>query len=108
MKKKKEELLSTHNRSVLKNYEFVLRLFITGATPNSLKAVSNIKRICEEHLRDRYFLEIIDVYQDEAIAETEQLIALPLLIKKQPSPEKRMIGDFSDTEKVLKGLGLLS
>jgi circadian clock protein KaiB len=90
-----------------KESEYFLRLFITGATPNSLRAVTNIKQICEAHLQGRYLLEIVDVYQDAAIAEKEQLIALPLLIKKYPSPEKRMIGDLSDTEKVLKGLGLL-
>jgi circadian clock protein KaiB len=88
--------------------EYVFRLFITGATPNSIRAVTNIKLICEEHLTGRYFLEIIDVYQQGAVAEKEQLIALPLLIKKKPLPERRMIGDLSDTEKVLKGLGLIS
>lgn len=87
--------------------EYVLRLFITGATPNSIRALTNIKQICEEHLKGRYSLQIIDVYQQQSIAEREQLIALPLLIKKQPLPEKRMIGDLSDTEKVLKGLGLI-
>jgi circadian clock protein KaiB len=88
------------------NVEYVLRLFITGATPNSVRAITNIKQICEDHLEGRYSLEIIDVYQQLAIAEKEQLVALPLLIKKSPSPERRMIGDLSDTEKVLKGLGL--
>ena len=86
--------------------EFVLRLFITGATPNSSRAVTNIKQICETHLKNRYSLEIIDVYQQQDIAEREQLIALPLLIKKSPFPERRLIGDLSNTEKVLKGLGL--
>jgi circadian clock protein KaiB len=88
--------------------EYVLRLFITGATPNSVRAVTNIKQICEDHLKDRYSLEIIDVYQQQKVAEQEQLIALPLLIKKCPLPERRMIGDLSDTGKVLKGLGLVS
>lgn len=87
---------------------YVLRLFITGATPNSIRAITNIRQICEEHLKGKYSLEIIDVYQEEGIAEKEQLIALPLLIKKEPLPERRMIGDLSNTEKVLKGLGLLS
>jgi circadian clock protein KaiB len=87
--------------------EYVLRLYITGATPNSIRALTNIKLICEAHLQNRYSLEIIDVYQQTDIAEKEQLIALPLLIKKLPLPEKRLIGDLSDTEKVLKGLGLI-
>jgi circadian clock protein KaiB len=88
--------------------EFVLRLFITGATPNSIRAVMNIKNICETHLKGRYSLEIIDVYQQLSVAEEEQLIALPMLLKKHPSPERRLIGDLSDEEKVLRGLGLLS
>jgi circadian clock protein KaiB len=83
-------------------------LFITGATPNSIRAVTNIKDICESHLKGKYSLEIIDVYQQKGIAEQEQLVALPLLIKKQPFPERRMIGDLSDTNKVLKALGLLA
>lgn len=87
--------------------EYVLRLYITGATPNSIRALTNIKEICEAHLQGRYSLEIIDVYQQADIAEKEQLIALPLLIKKLPLPEKRLIGDLSDTERVLKGLGLM-
>ena len=102
-KKEHSEIAKEDSNS---NVEYVLRLFITGATPNSVRAITNIKQICEDHLEGRYSLEIIDVYQQLAIAEKEQLIALPLLIKKSPSPERRMIGDMSDTEKVLKGLGL--
>lgn len=90
------------------DFEYILRLFITGATPNSQRAVANIKQICEDHLKGRYSLEIIDVYQQAPIAEKEQLVALPMLVKKQPLPERRLIGDLSDTEKVLKGLGLIS
>ena len=86
----------------------MLSLYITGATPNSIRAITNIKQICEAHLRGRYALQIIDVYQQGALAEQEQLIALPLLIKRTPLPERRMIGDLSNTEKVLKGLGLIS
>ena len=104
--RKKEEHAAKDVEDETKTTIFVLRLFITGATPNSLKAVANIKKICEEHLKGKYSLEIIDVYQQHAIAEQEQLIALPLLIKQQPLPQRRMIGDLSDTEKVLKGLGL--
>jgi len=86
--------------------KFALRLFITGATPNSTRAVTNIKRICEDYMKNKYSLEIIDVYQQRDIAEREQLLALPLLIRKFPLPERRFIGDLSDTEKVVKGLGL--
>jgi circadian clock protein KaiB len=86
--------------------KYVLRLFVTGATPNSVRAVTNIKQICEAYLQGNYSLEIVDVYQQQNIAEQEQLIALPLLIKKFPLPERRLIGDLSDIGKVLKGLGL--
>lgn len=85
---------------------FILRLFVTGASPNSTRAISNLKHICEAHLKDRYELEIIDVYQQPLIAELEQLIALPLLIKKAPGIERRLIGDMSNKQKVLKGLGI--
>src|SRR6202012_4719425 len=85
---------------------FILRLFVTGASMNSTRAISNLKNICEEYLKGRYELEIIDVYQQPLIAEQEQLIALPLLIKKAPGVERRLIGDMSNKEKVLKGLGL--
>jgi circadian clock protein KaiB len=86
--------------------EFELRLYITGATPNSVKAISNIRNICDSFLKDRYALQIIDVYQDAALAQQEQIIALPLLVKKLPLPERKLIGDLSETEKVLKALGV--
>jgi circadian clock protein KaiB len=87
--------------------DFVLRLFITGASPNSARAISNIRKICELYLKNRYSLEIIDVYQQPERAQAEQLIALPLLIKKAPGPERRLLGDLSDEKKVLKGLGIV-
>jgi circadian clock protein KaiB len=104
MQKKQQIREKQHEQEVT---EYILRLFITGATPNSIRALTNIKQICEEHLKGRYSLEIIDVYKQLDLAEKEQLIALPLLIKKKPLPEKRMIGDLSDSQKVLKGLGLI-
>ena len=85
---------------------YILRLFITGASPNSSRAIANLKEICEKHLKGNYELEIIDVYQQPLIAQSEQVIALPMLIKMSPSPVRRLIGDMSDTEKVLRGLGL--
>ena len=100
--------LSNGGKHIQGNSEYVLSLYITGATPNSVRAITNIKQLCEEHLKGRYSLQIIDVYQQGAVAEQEQLIALPLLIKRAPLPERRMIGDLSNTEKVLKGLGLIS
>ncbi|HEY9001141.1 MAG TPA: circadian clock KaiB family protein [Mucilaginibacter sp.] len=83
---------------------YVMRLFITGASPNSTRAISNLKKICEEYLKDRYELEIIDVYQQPSVAIDEQVIALPMLIKKAPGMERKLIGDMSDKPKVLRGL----
>jgi circadian clock protein KaiB len=87
---------------------YVLRLFIIGASPNSIRAVENIKAICEKHLAGNYDLQIVDIHQQASLAEDENVIALPLLIKKAPGAERRLIGDMSDTERVLKGLGLKS
>ena len=89
-----------------KNEVYKLQLYVTGATPNSSRAIANIKDICEMHLKGKYELEIIDVYQQPLSAQHEQIVALPLLVKKSPLPERKLIGDMSDTEKVLKGLGI--
>ena len=83
-----------------------LKLFITGASPNSIKAVKNLKFICEKYLKNRYNLEIIDIYQDPQVAKNEQLIALPLLVKQHPLPVKRLIGNMSDMKKVMESLEL--
>ena len=85
---------------------FSLKLFVTGASPNSARAIANLKSICEKYLNKKYDLEIIDVYQQPLKAQHEQIIALPMLVKSFPLPLKRLIGDMSDTEKVLRGLGL--
>ena len=79
---------------------YKLRLFITGAAPNSTRAVDNLIAFCEKNLQGSYTLEAIDVYQQPAIAETEQIIALPLLIKKGPESTRRLIGDMSNTQKL--------
>ena len=86
---------------------FLLRLYVAGASTNSQRAIENIKVICETHLADRYELEIIDVHKDGATVAREQIIALPLLVRTAPKPERRLIGDMSNTEKVLRGLGLV-
>lgn len=85
---------------------YVFRLYVTGASPNSMRAISNIKKIFSKHLHSGYELEIIDVYQQPAIAKQDNIIALPLLVKKSPLPERRLIGDMSDKEKVLYNIGL--
>lgn len=86
--------------------KYVLRLYVTGTTPHSVNAISNIKQICEEHLKGRYELEVIDLYQQPGLAKGEQIVAAPTLIKKLPLPLRRIIGDMSGTEKVLVGLDL--
>lgn len=88
------------------NEIFALKLFITGASPNSARAIINLKSICEKYLTKKYDLEIIDVYQQPLAAQNEHIIALPMLVKTFPLPLKRLIGDMSNTEKVLRGLGL--
>ena len=85
---------------------YILRLFVKGASINSLRAINNVKEICEKYISNNYSLEIVDVHQQKSIAEQENIIALPLLIKSFPYPERRMVGDMSDTPKVLRGLGL--
>lgn len=85
---------------------FVLDLYIAGASANSVRAVANLREICEKYIKERYTLRVIDVHQEKSLAQKEQLVALPLLIKSRPSPERRLIGDMSDTQKVLKGLGI--
>ena len=86
--------------------EYVLHLFITGATPNSTRAVHNIKTICEEYLHGRYELLIVDIYQEPVLAQREDLIGVPTLIKRSPGLVRRLVGDLSDRGRVLKALGL--
>jgi circadian clock protein KaiB len=85
---------------------YVLRLFVSGMTPRSTRAVQNVRAICEEHLQGRYDLEVIDIYQQPTLARGEQIIAAPTLVKKSPAPLRYIIGDLSSTERVLRGLDL--
>ena len=85
---------------------YVLRLYIAGLTPRSTQAIQNIRKICEEHLEGRYDLEVIDIYQQPVLAEGEQIIAAPTLVKKLPLPLRRFIGDMSNTERILVGMDL--
>jgi circadian clock protein KaiB len=83
-----------------------LKLFIAGASVTSLRSIENMKEFCNNYLPEGYDLEIIDIYQQPLLAEQEHIIALPLLIKKHPQPERRFIGDMSDSTVLLKGLGI--
>ena len=86
---------------------YLLRLYVTGMTTRSSRAVSNLQAICDEYLHGRYDLEIIDIYQQPVLAKGEQIIAAPTLIKKLPLPMRRIIGDMSNREHVLLGLDLI-
>ncbi len=91
-----------------KDLPFMFHLYITGASPNSSRAITNFKTLCESYLKGQYELNIIDVYQQPHIAKGVDIIALPLLVRKLPLPERRLIGDLSDKEKVLRNLGILN
>jgi circadian clock protein KaiB len=85
---------------------YILRLYVTGMTPRSQKAIENIKEISEEHLAGRYDLEVIDIYQQPERAQEAQVVATPTLIKQLPLPLRKLIGDMSDKDRVLIGLGI--
>jgi circadian clock protein KaiB len=89
-----------------KSKEYVLRLYIAGTSSKSMRAVANIKEICEGSLKNRYDLEVIDIYQQPVLMKGEQIIAAPTLVKKLPLPLRKFIGDMSDTERILVGLDL--
>jgi circadian clock protein KaiB len=96
---------SKNGKTKVYDDSYVFQLFVTGASPNSLRAITNTKNICEEYLNERYELEIIDVHEQPNIAKEENIIALPMLVKKFPLPEKRVIGDMSDIDRVAKSMG---
>lgn len=86
--------------------EWILKLYVAGQTPNSLTAFENLKKICKEHLEGRYRIEVIDLIKNPQLAKGDQIIAVPTLIRKLPTPVKKIIGNLSNTEKVLVGLDL--
>ena len=86
---------------------YKLRLFVTGSTPRSARAIANMRKICEENLSGRYDLEVVDVYENPNATRELQIIATPTLVKILPEPLRRIIGDLSDREKVLAGLNII-
>jgi circadian clock protein KaiB len=110
--KRRKELAHNNGNEAAKNGEesgkpkFLLRLYVTGQTPRSVKSVENLKRFCEKHLKGRYEMEVIDIYQQPALASENQIIAAPTLIKRLPLPLRRLVGDFSNQDRVLSGLDL--
>ena len=105
---KAKSVTATFEQSLAKprKQRYALRLYVAGMTPRSARAIANIKAICEEHLKGLYNLQVIDLYQQPVLAEGEQIIAVPTLIRKLPPPLRRLIGDLSDREQVLIGLDL--
>ena len=109
MKQKKVKDSTKSFERVLKKSlkeKYVLRLYVTGMTPRSTRAIQNIKKICDEELKGRCDLEVIDIYQRPVLAEGEQIIATPTLVKKLPLPLRRFIGDMADTKRIVLGLDL--
>lgn len=95
---------SVTSRRSQKEYE--LRLYVAGQTPKSLTAFANLKKICEEHLAGKYHIEVIDLLKKPQLASGDQILAIPTLVRKLPEPIKKIIGDLSNTERVLVGLDL--
>ena len=88
------------------NERWELRLYVAGHTPTSLAAFANLKMICEEHLAGRYSIEVIDLLENPLLAKGEQIVTIPTLVRKLPLPVKQIIGDLTDTERVMAGLDL--
>jgi circadian clock protein KaiB len=89
-----------------KNAKYLLRLYVTGTTGRSMRAIQNVRRICEEHLHGLYDLEVVDIYKNLPLARGDQIFAAPTLIKRLPEPLRRLIGDMSDEQRVLVGLDI--
>ncbi|HUN54629.1 MAG TPA: circadian clock KaiB family protein [Smithella sp.] len=102
VKPKTKEFASAASKKEREFYD--LRLYVVGQTPRSTQAIANIRKICDEYLQGRYDLKVIDLYQQPTLAQGEQIIATPTLIKKLPVPVRKLIGDLSDTQRILVGL----
>src|SRR4051794_30990353 len=94
------------NTNIIVEDKVVLQLYVSGMSPKSMEAIENIKRLCDEHLKDAFELEIIDIYKNPEVATQQQIVFSPSLIKNLPLPRKTLVGNFSDTEKVIKALGI--
>jgi len=91
-----------------KQKEWELRLYVAGQTPKSIAALANLKKFCEEHLAGQYTIEVVDLVKSPQLARGDQILAIPTLVRKLPSPMKKIIGDLSNTERVLVGMDLRS
>jgi circadian clock protein KaiB len=91
----------------MKKSKFKLLLYVAGATPKSLEAFSNLKKICEEYLMGQYSIDVVDLIKNPRLAKGDQIVAIPTLVRKLPPPLKKIIGDLSNKEKVLVGLNII-
>ncbi len=98
--------MTTFEADALAPPHFRLRLFVAGTTPRSLRTIARLRRLCDRHMNGRADVEVIDIYQQPELAERDQVVAAPTLVKLQPLPVRRIIGDLSDEGRVLRGLGL--
>jgi circadian clock protein KaiB len=109
----RQKVVNSNRKRVEENLEaiekdkWVLRLYVAGKTPKALAAFTNLKKICEEQLKGKYSIEVIDLLENPQLGATDQILALPTLVRKLPVPVRKIIGDLSDTERVLVGLDLL-
>jgi len=92
--------------AIAKSVTYILRLYVAGKTPNSIAAITNLKKICNEHLAGRYQLQVVDLLENPQLARGDQILAIPTLVRKLPLPVRKIIGDLSNTERVLVGLDL--
>ncbi len=99
-------MTSDHDVQLNNEEHYNLRLYVAGHTPKSLQAFANLKKLCEKHLQGRYEIEVIDLLENPQLAKGDQILAIPTLVRKLPEPLRKIIGDLSDTERVLVGLDL--
>lgn len=97
---------STNAARLRRRVHYVLRLYVTGTTSRSVHAIQNVKRVCDQHLSGRYELEVVDLYKNLPLARADDVIAVPTLIKREPLPLRRLIGDMSDEARLLAGLDI--
>jgi circadian clock protein KaiB len=107
-KEKSDKRIKKEKPVITTNDKWVLRLYVAGQTPKALTAFANLKKICEEQLKGKYSIEVIDLLVNPQLGSEDQILALPTLVRKLPVPVRKIIGDLSDTERVLVGLNILT
>lgn len=100
------QTMAKASKGAKKEYKWELKLYIAGNTPKSLTAINNLKKYCEEHLKGQYKIDVVDLLQHPQLAEGDQILAVPTLVRKVPVPIRKIIGDLSNEEKVLVGLDI--